>query len=143
MDFKTYLWDNEIRNTTNLKYLRMFNKFLNWATERDYNSNLSYKKFKFKFKGVEIENYQNNIIFFIWKELQHLNNFDFSKNKKLEQVRDIYCFCCYISLRYSDIARLKKHDIKSDSKGNYKTMELYTKIVDEEKKMSMDKFNSI
>lgn len=107
----------KLNNTTNLKYMKLFKWFLNWATKKKYNNNLDYKDFELKFKGTSTSDYQKNVIFLSWEELQHFNNLDLSNNKRLEQVRDIYCFCSFTSLRYSDIANLKKSDFKTDDTG--------------------------
>ncbi len=109
----------EFSNSTNAKYLKMFKWFLNWATKKGYNTNLTYKLFEYKFKGTNISNIQNNIVFLSWDELKHLNNLYLGYNKSFDQTRDIYCFCCFTSLRYSDIANLKKNDVKTDNKGNH------------------------
>jgi site-specific recombinase XerD len=112
--------DLNLNNTTVKKAIVDFKWFLNWATdEKGYNTNLEYKKFKYKFEGTNTSDYQQNIIFLTWDELQHLYNFDFSDNKRLDQIRDAYCFCCFTSLRYSDVTNLKKHNIKIDEAGNY------------------------
>ena len=112
--------DLKLNNTTVKKAIVDFKWFLNWATdEKGYNTNLEYKKFKYKFEGTNTSDYQQNIIFLTWDELQHLYNFDFSDNKRLDQIRDAYCFCCFTSLRYSDVTNLKKHNIKIDEAGNY------------------------
>jgi len=34
--------------------------------------------------------------------------------KYLEQVRDVFCFCCFTGLRYSDVLNLKRSNIKDD-----------------------------
>jgi integrase len=104
-------------NSTNKKYYKLLIWFLNWATEKNYNKNLAYKNFKYKFAGTTNET-QNNIVALTWSELQHFYTFEFT-NKTLEQVRDIFCFCAFTSLRFSDIANLKKHNIIKDDAGNY------------------------
>ena len=127
-----------LNNTTNFKYLRLLYWFLNWSTKNGHNTNLEYKHYKLKFKGVTTGDYQKNIIFLSWEELQHLNNLDFSEkkmyeenkidfsiNKRLERIRDFYCFSCFTSLRYSDIKHLKKNDIKTDNYGG-KYVEILT-----------------
>lgn len=108
----------KLNNTTNMKYFKLFKWFLNWSVKKGYNNNLAYKNFEYKFKGTSTNDMQKNIIFLNWQELQHFNNFDYGSNTKLAQVRDVYCFCCFTSLRYSDIANLKKTDFKHDADGN-------------------------
>ncbi|MCK9613007.1 MAG: site-specific integrase [Bacteroidales bacterium] len=110
--------DKKLNNTTNYKYMILFKWFMNWATKKRYNKNLEYKTFEYKFKGTGIADYQKNIVFLSWNELQHFINFDFSENKRLEQIRDVYCFCCLTGLRFSDAHNLKKNDFKTDDSGN-------------------------
>lgn len=107
----------KLNNASNQKEMKLFKWFLNWATKKKYNNTLDYKLLEYKFKGLESKDKQQNIIFLTWDELIHLYNFDLSYLKRLEQIRDIYCFCCLTSLRYSDIENLKKSDIKTDDDG--------------------------
>jgi len=125
-DYIEYLrTEKKLNNNTNLKYLKLFKWFMNWASKpkenngkKPYNTNLSYKDFEYKFKGTATSDLQKNIVFLSWSELQHFINFDFSGNKRLEQIRDVYCFCCLTGLRYSDVHNLKKSDFKTDDEGN-------------------------
>lgn len=39
-------------------------------------------------------------------------NYEFSEERSsLARVRDVFCFCCFTSLRYSDVANLKRSDV--------------------------------
>ena len=43
----------------------------------------------------------------------HLYNFDVPESKSyLDRVRDVFLFCCFTSLRYSDVYNLKSSDVK-------------------------------
>lgn len=140
------------KNATNQKVIKNFKWFLNWATKKGYNTNLAYKLFEYKFKGVTTSDYQQNIIFLSWDELQHLNNLDFSNiklfvdneidfstHKSLEKIRDIYCFCCFTSLRYSDLAHLKKNDVKTDNSGSY-YLDIITVKTDDKLTIELNKY---
>jgi len=48
------------------------------------------------------------------EEFQSLVNLDLSGNNRLGQVRDVFCFSCTTGLRYSDLALLKRENIKGD-----------------------------
>lgn len=42
-------------------------------------------------------------------------NHEFSENEKgLERIRDVFVFCCFTGLRYSDVAKLRRTDVKAD-----------------------------
>jgi integrase len=111
-DFITFQRDTlGHRNSTIAKNLKIFKWFLNWATKKGYNTNLSYKGYEHELKGTT----RNiNIIYLTWDELMKLYILDLSNNK-LEQVRDVFCFCCFTGLRYSDVYNLKRSNIKEDT----------------------------
>lgn len=44
-----------------------------------------------------------------------METYEIPENKKyLERVRDVFLFCCYSSLRYSDVYNLKRSDIQNN-----------------------------
>jgi len=53
------------------------------------------------------------VIFLTWEELNKLKNYQIPETKQyLERVRDVFLFCCFTGLRYSDVHNLKKSDIR-------------------------------
>lgn len=96
-------------NTTIKKNINLLKWFLKWADEKGYNVNPDYRKF-----SPSIKTPQKSVIFLEWEELMKLYNHDFSSNPHKEAVRDCFCFCCFTSLRYSDLYNLKKSDIGKD-----------------------------
>ena len=126
-DYVAYLRDTkEMRNSTIKKQLSFLKWFLKWATLKKYNTNIDYQSFFPKIKTTE-----KKVIFLDWTELMKVYKFDFStatktledgtiielesENKKaLDRVRDVFCFCCFTSLRYSDVENLKRSDIKNN-----------------------------
>ncbi len=109
IDYQRNVLDH--RNTTIGKNLKIFKWFLNWATKKGYNTNLAYKDFSPDLKGTTRN---NNIVILTWDELMHLYKLNISKNY-LDQVRDVFCFCCFTGLRYSDVHNLKRSNIKGDT----------------------------
>ncbi len=61
-----------------------------------------------------IEKPQLEVIALTEKEFTTLYNLDLTGNKRLDQVRDIFCFSCATGLRYSDLNRLRWEHIKTD-----------------------------
>lgn len=49
------------------------------------------------------------------QELETLYNYDFSKNPRLDRVRDLFLVGAWTGLRFSDFTRIKKENIKNDS----------------------------
>ena len=126
-DYVSYLRDvKDMRNSTILKQVAFLKWFLRWAAGESYNTNTAYSTFFPKMPKAD-----KKVIFLDWTELMTVYNFDFSKaqktlpdgtiidleseNKKaLERVRDVFCFTCFTSLRYSDVENLKRSDIKNN-----------------------------
>lgn len=92
--------------SSNIKILKLF---LTWADRNGYHVNNAYKNFKHSLKTPE-----KQVIFLDWNELMRVYNHDFSDNKFMEKVRDGFCLCCFTSLRYSDLANLKKTNVFDD-----------------------------
>lgn len=101
--------DRELRNSTIKKKYAFLKWFLNWATSEGYNSNVAFKSYSPKLKDT-----QKPIVFLEWEELIHLYNLE-DLPAYLEKVRDVFCFCCFTSLRYSDVANLRLSNISSNS----------------------------
>ena len=109
--FIAYLRDEAgMRNTTIDKQLGFTKWFLRWATFKGYNNIRDYERFRPKLKKAE-----KKVIFLDWDELMTVYKFEFAANKEyLSRVRDVFCFCCFTSLRYSDVANLKWSDVGVD-----------------------------
>lgn len=99
-----------MRNSTIDNQLDFVKWFLRWGIEKGYNSMNAFEYFKPKLKSTE-----KKVIFLTWDELMNLKDFDIPETKKyLDRVRDVFCFCCFTGLRYSDVYNLKRSDIKED-----------------------------
>ena len=109
------------------KELSLLRWFLRWAEQKGYHSNNAYEKFRARFKESK-----RPIIFLNKDEIMKVLRFQIPENgtevtlhdingneykrivserKSLEKVRDLLCFCCFTSLRYSDMDALKRTDI--------------------------------
>lgn len=98
-----------LNNYSIKKYLNLAKWFLRWATEKGYNHEMAFITFKPKLKTIPTK-----VIFLDWDELMKIYTFDFSHDQALEETRDIFCFQCFTSLRYSDVQNLKTADVHSD-----------------------------
>lgn len=99
-----------VKNSTIDKKLGYLRWFLNWATEKGYNTNLEYKSFKPTLKST-----QKKVIYLTKEELAKIKDYDIPENKAyLEPVRDVFFFCCFSGIRHSDAYNLKRNDVKGD-----------------------------
>lgn len=115
-------------NSTIGKQLGFLKWFLRWASVKGYNEQRAFLTFNLKLKTA-----RNKLIFLDWQELMTVYNFEIPANGTevtlkdtatgknyaktvhdagaLKKTRDIFCFCAFTSLRYSDAVRLKRSNI--------------------------------
>ena len=121
-----------MRNTTIAKTISFFKMFLRWAKKNGYYNGTAHEDFRPKLKGTDGNN--KEVIYLTWNELIRLYNYDF-KNEYHKRVRDVFCFCCFSSLRYSDAFNLRKNDIKNDC------ISIVTKKTVESLKIELNKYS--
>lgn len=113
------------------KEIKLLKTFMKWATEKGYNRNMAFAAFSIKVKTPA-----NPVIFLTPDEVKRLRSMTIPMNNEkvtlttsegvvytkivedrstLEKTRDLFLFCCYTGLRYSDMSRVKKTDIKGDT----------------------------
>lgn len=101
------------RNTTIAKNLSFVRWFLRWAYTSGYYNGHLHETFKPKLKGTSTES--KEVIYLTQEEVRKLQAQQFTPSQAaLERVRDVFLFCCFTGLRYSDAAKLKRSDIKDD-----------------------------
>lgn len=132
-DFTGFMRDVlEMRNTTIGKQLSFLKWFLRWATGKGYNSQRAFLTFSPKLKVAP-----KKVVFLEWGELMKVYNYTVPANgtevtltdattgttytktvhdaSALSKARDIFCFCCFTSLRFSDASNLKRSNIENGS----------------------------
>ena len=109
--YVNFLKDVEgLRNTSTMKQIAYLKWFLRWSFKKGHNQNMAYDSFKPKLKNTP-----KKVIFLTWEELNRLKDYKIPPTKQyLERVRDVFLFCCFSGLRYSDVYNLKRSDIKPD-----------------------------
>jgi integrase len=129
--------DVGLTNNTVNKLTKNLKSFLKWALEQGYHQNENFRRFSYK------EN-ESEIFVLDWAELMHLYNLEIEK-EYLKQVRDIFCFGCFTSLRYSDIFNLKKNQILNDiiSIRVQKTKEVIQIPLNKYSKAILEKYSNI
>lgn len=102
--FKDYLISLGHLNNTVVKYSNKFNGFISWCKHKDR---------KYYAGDARIEGIENDIdvIFLDKKELDQLMQKPMP-SASLERVRDIFVWTCNTGMRFGDVFKLKKTDIK-------------------------------
>lgn len=96
-----------LNNTTVAKQLSTLKTFINYARKEGVQVNDKYKDFPIKKEKLDV-------IALTQDEFDKLFDLDLSGNKKLAQVRDVFCFSCVTGLRYSDLNQLSRVHIHED-----------------------------
>ncbi|MDR0754577.1 MAG: site-specific integrase [Prevotellaceae bacterium] len=98
-----------LRNVTVQSKIKNLKRFLKWAKNKGYYAGNIHESFNPRMKGTgDIK----EIIYLSWEELMRLYNYEFNSDH-MDRIRDVFCFCCFTSLRYSDMSKLKRSDIKN------------------------------
>ena len=84
--------------------------FMNEAYERGLHSNLDFRLKRFSKPSEETK-----AIYLNENELKAIYDFDFSNNKKLDRVRDLFLIGCYTGLRFSDLSLLTTKNINEEN----------------------------
>lgn len=105
--FKT--GDGGYANNVIRKNCRVFKWFLKWAVSKGYLAGDYERSFSADLKIIA-----KPVIFLTWEELMGVYSMDLSENEEMERTRDIFCFSCFTSLRYSDAVSLKKSQVYDD-----------------------------
>lgn len=96
-----------IKDTTVEKNISALRWFLIWADRRGLLPYKDYLEFRPKLQKMD-----DPIIFLDWGELMGLLNFEIPEEQAaLRPVRDVFCFCAFTSLRYSDVYGLRWADV--------------------------------
>ncbi|MBO3116522.1 site-specific integrase [Winogradskyella sp. DF17] len=103
-DFEFYL--KTVRNcghNSTIKYIKNFKKIVRIAIANDWIKKDPFLNYKVRLKEVERQ-------FLSEEEIQTMLEKELHTNR-LEQVRDIFIFCCFTGLAYSDVKKLSKDNL--------------------------------
>jgi site-specific recombinase XerD len=106
-DFEYYLkTERKCCNNTTVKYIKNFNKIVRIALANGWLKANPFSNIKFHIDPVDID-------FLTEEELNTVMNkrFDF---ERLQQVKDVYLFCCFTGLAFVDVKSLSYSDIQDN-----------------------------
>lgn len=108
--FMAFLVGKGYRNSYVAKLFDLIKWFCRWLTDNGYYSGNAHNQFKPRLKGAESV---QALVYLTWDEVMKLNEFE-PPTQSLKNVKDVFLFCCFTGLRYSDVAKLQKADIVND-----------------------------
>lgn len=105
--------DKEHLNSTIKNLFSVLKTFLVWATDNGLNENLKFRESAFKNLPANFK-HESSFIYLTEQELLSLFYLDLSNNLKLYNVRETFCFGCFTGMRFSDIIKISKDNVKGD-----------------------------
>lgn len=110
-DFLNYLTTTKKYKVNTVgKYISTLKSFLNAAEDKGLTTRADHKSKRFK---VLMED--STAIYSPEPELLKVYDHDFSDNKKLERVRDLFILGAFTGLRFSDFTNIREENIKGDN----------------------------
>ncbi|MEO8759746.1 MAG: phage integrase SAM-like domain-containing protein [Bacteroidia bacterium] len=116
-DFMKFCIDKKYAPNSVGTYIKNIKYFMGEAVDKKLTTNTDFKSRRFKKIGEDVDT-----IYLKEAELNQIYNKDFSKNKTLDRVRDLFIIGCYTGLRYSDLFAINnEHLIDKGTKLRIKT----------------------
>ena len=112
-DFLIYLRAQGMRNTTLAKYAKMLRWFLRWAVRHGRIDSSILTDFAPNIKGTDPA--LRDIVYLELDELLYLESLPIPESMPgVAACRDVFVFCCFTGLRYSDAQRIRRTDVAGD-----------------------------
>lgn len=108
--FMDYCYSRGLINATVQKFLKQIRWTLKTAAERGICPLSDAVSFHPHYRTES----DNEVVYLNRDELRKVMELDLSTLPHLDRVRDVFLFCCFSGLRYSDVSKLKRSDIHRD-----------------------------
>lgn len=104
--YTSFLKKKGLAHNTIAKGISLIKVFMGESVDLGYTNNMQFKHKKFSMPEIDID-----ACYLTEEEILKLYRLDLSENKRLEKVRDLFVFGCYVGLRYSDYSNVKPENI--------------------------------
>lgn len=107
-----FYWKTEknLRQATIYRSMQRVKKVIQFAIDENYLQSNPFSLYKNK-------KYKGAIVYLTELELKKLMNHEFNQ-MRLEQIKDMFVFCCYTGLAYQEMSSLRTHHISTGFDGN-------------------------
>ncbi len=111
--FELYLIGKRLSNSYVFKSMKDIKTFLNWATKKGYNRNIKYQSYQQRFHDETTSDTAVNHFALTPEELQSIMTFP-THRQAIDRARDVFVFCCFTGLRFSEVMALKRSNMDGD-----------------------------
>lgn len=107
--FREYLVATGLQNETTHVKIKKTKWFFRWLVGKGLLTDMTFTTYRDRLKASS-----RVVVFLTWDELMNVYNHEFGQ-EYLSRVRDVFCFSCFTSLRYSDVRALRKLNVYDDA----------------------------
>ena len=108
--FMDYCYGCGMKNSSVMKFMKQLRWVIRTAADNGLCKITDAVSFRPKFRNES----ENDVVYLTRDELQRVMELDLTAHAYLGRVRDVFLFCCFSGLRYSDVAKLRRGDIHGD-----------------------------
>ena len=130
-----WITSRNYENAVAMKKVSILRWFLRWCRREDYLKSDDYMR-----RELHLRCPRKKVIYLTWDELLQLFYFNYGNYYALSNVRDVFCFCAFTGLRFSDAAQLRWDDV-SDNRINVVTQKTAESLTIELNKYSREIIN--
>lgn len=111
-DFEHFLkTDEKIGHNTTMKYIRNVKKVMNMAVSNDWVNKNPFGQFKCTAQKVNREILTAEELQLLWDKKIGID--------RLDEVKDVFLFCCYTGYSFADVERISKNELARGIDGEY------------------------
>lgn len=104
--YQNYLDECGFSQNNKAQHIKIIKVFMNEAVDLGYTTNFQFRHKKFTAPWVDVDS-----VYLSDLEIIKLFKLDLTANKRLEQVRDLFVFGCFVGLRFGDYSEVKPENI--------------------------------
>jgi len=130
--FVNYLRERGYSENTIGGYIKHVKVFMNEAFDRKLTSNIEFKSKRFKMIAETTDK-----IYLSLEDIEKIYSLNLSRNKTLENVRDLFVIGCYTGLRFSDLTQISSNNfinngtqlkVKTEKTGEFVVIPLHRTV---------------
>ncbi len=111
-DFEYYMKTSEhVKHNTALRYIRCLKKIVLMAIKNDWIIKNPFANYSCQYDRVNREVLSENELLGMWER-------DFGI-PRLDEVKDVFLFCCYTGYSFADVERISKNDLERGIDGDF------------------------
>lgn len=103
--------EDSVKHNTALRYIRCLKKIINLAMQNEWIIRNPFINYKCQYTRVNREVLNEEELQLLWTREIGID--------RLDEVKDIFLFCCYTGYSFADVQRISKKDLARGIDGDY------------------------